>query len=169
MTRALLSLPLVFLLAPAAAAQDMPLTHLLIDGEGWKRYDAPAPRYVGEKPLTRSSDGGSVYTWEPGERFLFAAPARPNNAGLARAPYAPLRLKVGEKTTTVTALNRDAEGRIYAATPAGIQVFDPTGRLCGVVAAPGGTVTILEFDGDRLLARVGDATYGRKLNTSGVK
>jgi enterochelin esterase family protein len=57
----------------------------------------------------------------------------------------------------------DAASRTYVATNLGIQVFDPTGRLCGVFAAPPGRVTELAFDGDRLFARVGDRVYMRKM------
>src|SRR6185295_9736350 len=35
-----------------------------------------------------------------------------------------------------SALTVDGAGRFYAATSIGIQVFDPTGRLCGVMTAP---------------------------------
>ena len=36
----------------------------------------------------------------------------------------------------VTAMTMDAGYLLYACTPLGIQVFDPTGRLSGVIAAP---------------------------------
>ena len=40
----------------------------------------------------------------------------------------------------------DRDGRIYAATSVGVQVFDPTGRLCGVLPLPkAGTVRGLEW------------------------
>ena len=52
----------------------------------------------------------------------------------------------------------------------GVQVFDPTGRLCGVLtpAAPG-RPEHLAFEGDRLTLWVGDTKYARKLNTRGAK
>lgn len=96
--RAILTGAALLLLAPAASAQDMPLSQILIDGEGWKKA-----------------------------------------------------------------------GRIYAAPPLGIQVFDPTGRLCGVITAPPGRVELLGFEGDRLTAWVGDTKYARKLKTTGVR
>ena len=57
----------------------------------------------------------------------------------------------------------DGANRTHVATNLGIQVFDPTGRLCGVFTAPPGRVTDLAFDGDRLFARVGDKTYVRQM------
>ena len=72
--------------------------------------------------------------------------------------------------TIVTGLVVDRDGRIYAATDIGVQVFDPTGRLCGVLtpAAPG-RPEFLAFEGDKLTHWIGDTKYERKLNTTGVK
>jgi sugar lactone lactonase YvrE len=53
------------------------------------------------------------------------------------------------------------------ATNLGIQVFDPTGRLCGVFTAPPGRVTELVFNGDRLFARVADKVFVRKMLAKG--
>ena len=64
---------------------------------------------------------------------------------------------------------RQANGRIYAATEIGIQVFDPSGRLCGVMAAPPGRLEFLHFQDDRLEGWIDDTTYTRKLNTTGAK
>jgi len=59
----------------------------------------------------------------------------------------------------------DAQGRIYAGTTLGIQVFDPTGRLCGVLALPAeGEPEHLGWEGeskDRLVVWIGDKKYAR--------
>ncbi|MDB5312493.1 MAG: hypothetical protein JWO38_6695 [Gemmataceae bacterium] len=171
MTRILLSLPVLLLLAPVAAAQDMPLSQILIDGEGWKKTDSPGPRpSAAGQPSTTSPDRSTIFTWSPGERFLHAAQTRPDGEPVARSPYAPLRLARGEKGATVPSLTTDKDGRIYAATPIGIQVFDPTGRLCGVVTAPApGKMEHLGFEGEQLTAWVGETKYVRKVKTTGVK
>ena len=83
--------------------------------------------------------------------------------------YCPLRIKRGETAGGCTALCEDKEGRIYAATPIGIQVFDPTGRLCGVTTAPAGRADFMTFEGDQLTLWIGDTKYARKLNTQGPK
>jgi hypothetical protein len=50
-----------------------------------------------------------------------------------------------------------------------VQVFDPTGRLCGVLApAAPGKVDHMAFEGDRLAVWIGETKYERKLNTAGV-
>lgn len=162
----------VILLSPIAAeTQDMPLAQILIDGEGWKRVDSPGTRpAVANKPSTTSPNRSTLFTWHPGERFIYAAQLRIDGGSTVRAPYAPLRLGIGEKETVVTSLTTDRDGRIYAATPIGVQVFDPTGRLCGVVQPPApGPAEHLGFEGDQLTAWVGAVKYARKLRTFGVK
>jgi len=67
-----------------------------------------------------------------------------------------------------SAMTVDGANRIYVATNLGIQVFDPTGRLCGVFEAPG-RVTEMAFDGDRLFARVGDKIYVQRMLAVGAK
>ena len=167
------SLVLVVLLggAVAASAQDMPLAQILIPGEGWKKVDGAGPRpSPGGAPTTLSRDRSTVFSWRPGEWFLHAAQVPPKGEPISRAPYAPLRLGIGAKETEVTSLTTDRDGRIYAATPVGIKVFDPTGRLCGVLRAPAaGKSEHLAFDGDQLTVWVGDAKYTRTLRTKGVK
>jgi enterochelin esterase family protein len=86
------------------------------------------------------------------------------------APYCPLRSSRGQSPPEVNALCIDTDGRIYAATEIGVQVFDPTGRLCGVMtpAAPG-KPEFMTFEGDQLTLWIGDTKYTRKLNTTGAK
>jgi sugar lactone lactonase YvrE len=66
-----------------------------------------------------------------------------------------------------SAMTTDAANRTYVATNLGIQVFDPTGRLCGVFTAPTGRITDLAFAGDRLFARVGDKVFVRRMLAEG--
>jgi len=71
-----------------------------------------------------------------------------------------------DSVADVTALTIDSANRTYAATSLGIQVFDPTGRLCGVFTSPGSGITSLEFDGNKLFAVTGDKTYVRIMQAS---
>jgi enterochelin esterase family protein len=166
MTRPLAAVAAVLLVAPLVSAQDMPLSQILIAGEGWREANGPFNHISASPPATRSPDGGTEFSWKPGETFLHA---RQLPDGV-RAPYAPLRIPpkgpahVGELAT-------DRDGRVYAATPVGVQVFDPTGRLCGVVASPalGAAVELLWFDGDTLVAVANGTRYTRKLRTRGAQ
>jgi hypothetical protein len=183
MTRSHL-LTIALVLAPSMAqAQDMPLSQILIDGEGWKKVDSP-----GQKPArspiaglvsgknvvvhkTYSPDRSTVFYFPSGSRFLWAAQAdTERNRATPGAPYATLRLDAGAAEIAVGGLATDRDGRIYVATPLGVQVFDPTGRLCGVLtpAAPG-KPEHLAFEGDTLTLWIGEAKYARKLNTTGAK
>jgi hypothetical protein len=183
MVERILAILALFSVATApAAAQDMPLSQILIAGEGWKKVDRPGekPPRLGDFPLpgdplvaevTYSPDGGTMFAAVPGQGFLFAAPARADgNVVVPLTSYAPLRTRHGEKSIAVTGLEVDRDGRIYAATDIGVQVFDPTGRLCGVLtpAAPG-KPEHLAFEGDKLTLWIGETKYTRKLNTQGAK
>ena len=155
---------------PAALAQDMPLSQILIDGEGWKKVENPSPRAVSSPVLASSPDGGTTFRWIPASgRFIEARRAGAPDSQPYVA-YCPLRLKHDAARAEVTGLTTDRDGRIYAATDIGVQVFDPTGRLCGVLtpAAPG-KPEHLGFEGERLTLWVGNTKYARKLNTVGAK
>src|SRR4029077_1189062 len=81
--------------------------------------------------------------------------------------YYPLRVRPGQRESGVTALATDAAGRVYACTPLGIQVFDPTARLCGVLQKPGpGELSAITFSGadrDMLVVACGEKLYVRKM------
>ncbi|OWK41759.1 SMP-30/gluconolactonase/LRE family protein [Fimbriiglobus ruber] len=177
---------ILLLAAPAAVAQDMPLTMFLIDGEGWTKAPAvvtpPAaakvtPPSVVAKPTVAALNPAGT-TWYVGSaegRYVWAFQAdkdgQINPASGDR--YARLWVHKGQKDQPVSGLTFDTRGCIYAATPAGIQAFDPTGRLCGVIALPApGQTGELTWTGDardHLTVRVGDTWYVRKLKATGPK
>ena len=49
MTRALLTAATLLALAPVATAQDMPLSQILIDGEGWKKAEGKPEKPKGSE------------------------------------------------------------------------------------------------------------------------
>ena len=65
-------------------------------------------------------------------------------------------------------MTMDAGNLLYACTPIGIQVFDPTGRLSGVIAAPSKdamtAITIGGAKADELFVAAGDTIYARKIH-----
>jgi enterochelin esterase family protein len=160
----------------------MPLSQILIDGEGWKKVEKAGekPRGIDFEPMpgvllaretTHSPDGATLFLAVPDQRFLFAAPLRRDgNVASPAVSYAPLRTRRGQTSIEVTGLATDSDGRIYAATEIGVQVFDPTGRLCGgLTPAEPGKPEHLAFEGDQLTMWIGDTKYTRKLNTTGAK
>ena len=152
----------------------MPLSQILIDGEGWKKVEGSGPRPRGGLPARNdttllwhqyTADFSTEYASPAFSRDVWRSrldnPLKP----IASTPYCPLRLKPGEKTIAVSGIVLDRDGRIYAATSLGIQVFDPIGRLCGVMAAPTGYAEYMHFENDQLTLWIGDTKYARKLNT----
>jgi sugar lactone lactonase YvrE len=86
--------------------------------------------------------------------------------------YYSLRVNRGQTKSGVTALTIDNMGRVFACTPLGVQVFDPTGRLSGVLLKPtDANPTAVAFGGpehDLLFVAHGDEVYVRKTQARGV-
>jgi hypothetical protein len=105
-------------------------------------------------------------------RWLWAVQLQPDGSFRLADRYYSLRVKPGEKTTKVTAMVMDAGNLLYAATPLGVQVFDPTGRLCGVILPPSKdemtAITIGGEKGDTLFVAAGDKIYSRKIQGKAV-
>ena len=177
MTRTLTALATLLALAPLARAQDMPLSQILIEGEVWKKVKSPAPIPLMPGGLhwmppgtvmIDSLDHGTTFMCRNEVSAILAIPSGTGISGPGE-PYCPLRLPRGKKAIIVSGLLLDRDGRIYAATEIGVQVFDPTGRLCGVLtpAAPG-MPRHMAFEGDQLTMWIGDTKYTRKLNAKGA-
>ena len=181
MPRSLLITFALLLGSSALRAQDMPLSQILIDGEGWKSSGPPGVR-SGYRPhpntanrrgklptaLAWSPDGGTLYAGYADSRAVWAFKFGKDEVPINGAPYCPLRLPGDAGEITVTAMTVDKDGRLYAATEIGIQVFDPTGRLCGVMESPTTPIEHLTFDGNLLCAWGVNTKYSRKLKTAGA-
>jgi gluconolactonase len=89
----------------------------------------------------------------------------------AREQYYTLRRRADEESL-VPAMTVDSADRLYAATREGVQIFDPTGRLCGVLLRPERQpVRAIAFGGanlDRLYIACGNKLYVRKLKAKGI-
>jgi sugar lactone lactonase YvrE len=89
--------------------------------------------------------------------------------------YRPLVLPYGKERPRSDGMTVDADGRLYVATAVGIQLFDPTGRPCGVILKPdearrksGSNVAFGGPDRDWLYYTVTDKVYRRKVQVKGV-
>lgn len=171
------------LLLPAfGLAQDMPLFSIVKSGEPWK--SAPGERPKGDSPRTATSPDGSVhFTGEKLDSHVRAYNATKELTIVS--PYAPLRIeqsydndkkaqakrKSDPPKLAVTSLIVDSAGRIYAGTKLGVQIFDPTGRLCGVLSLPTpGDPEHLSFEGsakDQLVIWIGDQKFTREMKATG--
>lgn len=69
-------------------------------------------------------------------------------------------------------MTSDLQGRYYVATHLGVQVFDPTGRMCGVLPNPGDkNMTSVGFGGpnrEYLFVTCGDKVFKRKVQATGA-
>jgi len=103
----------------------------------------------------------------------------------ARAPYMTLRRPIDPKgefkfnqpppyrrASGGDGMTSDTAGRWYVASPLGVQVFDPTGRLCGVLTKPqpDQPLTSCTFSGPGLgylYVTNGNAIFRRKVQATG--
>ena len=165
------TLVLFLLLATSASAQDMPLRDFIPDGDGWKLVPVAAmPAKVAFEKLgdrtpiaaVKSHDGTTLFVGLADQKFDWAYRMNVENKPESGAAYCALRVPKSTGSTSVTSLTIDASHRIYAATPLGVQVFDPTGRLCGVLHSPApGTLENLSWEDGKLAVWVGDNKYVR--------
>ncbi len=218
------SIVLLLLAAYPAAAQDISLSQILIDDEGWRlvskdnkgewafaealrkagpaavvaangfryniddmgqqirgvsgtpeklqlsvRKSADLARPVG---ITLWPDGHTLVAGDAEGKHLWAFRIEKDGSLTFGDRYYALRVKPGQKESGVTALTVDSKGLLYACTPLGVQVFDPTGRLSGVLAKPAdANPTAIAFGGadrDQVFVVHGDYVYVRKLQAKGV-
>lgn len=169
---------------PAAVAQDMPLTMFLLDGEGWKPSSvvvavAPskltAPAVVPKPTVSGLAPNGSIlYVGSSEGRYLWAFRVDAEGKPGLGDRYARLWTAKGQEHQPVTSLTFDSRNCLYAATPGGLQAFDPTGRLCGVIDVPSQKkLTGLIWTGsdlDVLIAEFeGGERFARTMNVRGIK
>jgi len=167
------TLVLFLLLTATASAQDMPLRDFIPDGDTWKRVtDAgavPAKLALGKvgdnspNATVKSRDGTTLFVGLTDQKFVWAYRMNAEGKPESGAAYCALHVpKWAGSTTAVTSLAIDTSNRIYAATPLGVQVFDPTGRLCGVLHPPApGTLEHLSVEGEQLAVWIGEKKYVR--------
>jgi sugar lactone lactonase YvrE len=102
-----------------------------------------------------------------------------------KGPYMTMRTEVDLSSTNASArspvyktvsggdgMTMDEQGRYYVATALGVQVFDPTGRLCGVLPKPSDKgMTSCGFGGpnrEYLYVTCGDKLFKRKVQAKGA-
>jgi sugar lactone lactonase YvrE len=117
-------------------------------------------------------DGGTLVVGDAGSAALWAF--RIDKDGKLTGGdryYYPVRSRPGHPCG-VSDLAVDKVGRVYAATTEGVQVFDPTGRLIGVLTNPAaGEISGVALggpDGDTLFVGCGDKVYARKTKARAV-
>jgi len=111
-------------------------------------------------------DEGHLVIGESDGAYLWAVRIEKDGSLGLGDRYYSLRTKP-EGKTPVTAMTLDAGYLLYACTPLGVQVFDPTGRLSGVIAQPSkDAMTAIAIGGekaDTLFVAAGEKVFARKI------
>jgi hypothetical protein len=148
-------------------AGDNGLVRVAPDG---KQTPCPLPATARGK-MAFWADFGTLVLADVEQPFLWAARVAADGTLNAADRYYPLRARPG-KSGSATGLALDSAGRFYAATPEGVQVFDPTGRLCGALASPTPEpARAVAFGGeglDRLYVATDRGVFVRKLKAKGI-
>lgn len=117
-------------------------------------------------------DQSTLVAGDAGGKYLWAFRIEKDGSLTCPEPYYPLRMRPGETASHVQGLTVDSAGRVYATTPLGLQIFDPTGRLSGVLLNPSRTApSVVAFAGsdrDLLVMACGNTVYARRLQARGV-
>lgn len=166
-------------------------------GKAQVTYIAPGqpPVKAGTGPtkpngIALSSDQETVAVSDYGGEFVWTWRIAKDGMLQFSAPYMSLRLptppsiagpNTGPKVAPTAAvpptskgdgMATDAAGRFYVTSAVGLQMFDPTGRLCGVIAAPQAKPLVsVEFSGpdlNYLYVCCGDKIYRRQTKTHGL-
>jgi enterochelin esterase family protein len=131
--------------------------------------------------IALSNDGGTLAVSESGGESVWTFRTNPDGSLDAKMPYMTLRLPIDpkgefkfneeppyQKASRGDGMAVDKAGRYYVTSALGVQIFDPTGRLCGVLPKPKEsqplTSCVLAGPGHSYLyVTNGDTVYRRKL------
>ncbi len=121
--------------------------------------------------ITLSPDGGTLGVSEYRGSNVWTYRVKADGTLDAGAPSMTLRTPPGKVESAGDGMTVDSQGRWYVTSALGVQMFDFTGRLGGVIARPQnkGTVSVA-FGGPKLeylYACSSDKLYQRKLQTGG--
>jgi enterochelin esterase family protein len=99
--------------------------------------------------IARSSDGGTLAVSDSGSETVWTFRTKSDGTLDAKMPTMTMRLPVDQngefrfnepppyaKASAGDGMCVDKSGRYYVTSALGVQVFDPTGRLCGVLPKP---------------------------------
>lgn len=127
-----------------------------------------------QKPngITISNDERTLVASEHGGKHVWAWRIEPDGTLSGGAPFMTMWLPLGKETASGDGATTESKGRYFVTTELGVQIFDPAGRLAGIIAKPDpmGKVVSVEFAGkdhDILYVAAGEKIFGRKLKVTG--
>jgi len=118
--------------------------------------------------LAVSNDETTLFAGSEDGRSVFTFRIEQNGDITAKDRYVAPRKPPTGTSGSIPGMTLDKANRIYAATSLGVQVFDPTGRLCGVLLQPNfpmyaSSIAFAGTDKSTLYALVGQSLYSRKI------
>lgn len=146
-------------------------------GRVWYISPQKEKRVVAEglKPngVILSPDQGTLVVTDSQEPTLWTFRVEADGGLTHKEPYyGPLRMVLGQAGTGSDGMTVDTVGRLYVATRAGLQMFDPTGRMGGVILKPAnGPLSNVCFGGPKLnvlYVTAGDKVFKRATQATGV-
>ena len=149
----------------------------LADGNGVYLFQNGKKRQVAEgiaspAALALWPDGETLVVGDAGDKYLYAFRMEQNGNLDAKERYYPFWVRPKQPSDNA-GLTLDATGRAYATSREGLQMFDPTGRLSGIILAPEraalGGVAFGGADLDRLYVACGGKVFVRKLLVKGLR
>lgn len=135
--------------------------------------------------IALSPDQETLAVSEAGGEFVWTFRIQPDGRLDANTPYMTLRRPIDQKgefkfnepppykkASGGDGMTSDSIGRFYVTSAVGVQVFDPTGRLCGVLTKPQPdkpltSCTLSGPDRSYLYVTNGDKIYRRKVQATG--
>lgn len=175
--------------ATTTIADDVDCNDLVVHRNGGVYFTDPGNKRVwyvnpqGEKRIVDEGIGNpnGIILW-PDQGTLVVADTTGENLWAFRIeqdgslafkqPYYTMRLANAQTGSGADGMTVDTAGRLYVATHAGIQMFDPTGRLGGVILKPQPAfISNVAFGGeklDTLYVTASDKLYRRKTKATGL-
>ena len=121
--------------------------------------------------IALTPDQGTLAVSDHGGKHAWVWRIEPNGKLTSLQPYITLRTPAAGAASRGDGMTTDSRGRYYVTSAVGIQMFDPTGRMGGVIHAPSNKpVVSIEFAGEHLsymYVAAGDKIYRRKTKTTG--
>ena len=126
----------------------------------------------GPNGISLSPDQGTLIVSEYGGKHVWAYRVDADGQLSFGEPYMTLRLPFGKKQSKGDGATTDIEGRYYVTSALGIQMFDATGRISGVISKPSSSgISNVAFAGLNhryLYVTSGGEIYRRLTKTRGL-
>jgi sugar lactone lactonase YvrE len=123
--------------------------------------------------IALTPDQGTLVVVDMRAMNLWVYRIEPDGGLKFKQPYYTLRVAPGKGDCGADGMRADALGRMYVATQLGLQVFDPQGRLCGVIDKPQNAwlanVVLAGPNLDTLYVTCTNKVFKRKVKAQGLR